>query len=84
MSANSVPGEGSRGHEALHHAAVLEFVLDRVGMVWASLLKEPLEVVYGHPCRAPTTVRGGRDASHARAARFPAMVLVTASCGRGP
>jgi hypothetical protein len=43
-------GEGSRCHEALHHAAVLEFVPDAVGVIWASLLQEPLEVVYGHPC----------------------------------
>jgi hypothetical protein len=44
------PGEASRGHEAPHHAAVLEFVPDGVCVVWTSLLKEPLEVVCGHPC----------------------------------
>jgi hypothetical protein len=43
-------GEGSQGHEALHHAAVLEFVPDGVGVVWASLLKEHLKVVCGRPC----------------------------------
>jgi hypothetical protein len=43
-------GEGSRAHKALHDAAVLEFVPDGVSVVWASLLKEPLQVVCGHPC----------------------------------
>jgi hypothetical protein len=42
-------GEGPRGHETLHHAAVSEPVLDRVGMVRASLLNELLEVVCGWP-----------------------------------
>jgi hypothetical protein len=41
------PGEGFRGHEALHHATVLEFVPDGVSVIWPSLLKEPLEVVCG-------------------------------------
>jgi hypothetical protein len=61
------PGEGSQGHEASRHAAVLEFVPDGVGIVWASLLKEPLVVVCGCPCCMPVAVCGGRDAPHARA-----------------
>jgi hypothetical protein len=28
------------------HSAILEFVPNGVGVVWASLLKKPLEVVY--------------------------------------
>jgi hypothetical protein len=59
------PGEGFRGHEALHHATVLEFVPHGVGVVWASLLKEPLKVVCRCPRQAPAAVRGGRDAPHA-------------------
>jgi hypothetical protein len=43
-------GEGSRRHEAPHHVANLEFVPDGVGVVWASLLKEPIKLVYGRPC----------------------------------
>jgi hypothetical protein len=57
---------------------------NRVGVVLASLPKEPLEVVYGHPCRAPTATRRGRDAHHAKAACFPAVILTTASYGRNP
>jgi hypothetical protein len=53
-------------------------------MVWGSLLKEPLEVVYRCSCRAPAATHGGRDAPHAGAARFLATVLITASYGRGP
>jgi hypothetical protein len=78
------PGEGSRGHEAPHRAVVLEFVLDGVDVVWISLLKEPLEVVYRHPCRQPAAARGGRDAPHARAAHFPAAVLIAVGHGRSP
>jgi hypothetical protein len=39
------PGEGPCGHEALHHSTILWFVPNGVGMVWASLLKKPLEVI---------------------------------------
>jgi hypothetical protein len=53
-------------------------------MVWASLLKEPLEVVCGCPCEASDAACGGRDAPHARAARFPAVVLIVTGCGHGP
>jgi hypothetical protein len=70
------PGEGFQGHEDLHHTAVLEFVPDGVGVVWASLLKEPLEVFCRHPHQAPTALHGGRDAPHARAAHFQTMVLI--------
>jgi hypothetical protein len=40
-------GEGPRGHEILHHAAVPKIVLDGVSVVWESLLKELLKVFYG-------------------------------------
>jgi hypothetical protein len=39
--------EGSRGHEILHHAVVLEFVLGGIGVVQTHLFKELLEVVRG-------------------------------------
>jgi hypothetical protein len=77
------PGEGSQGHEALHYETVLEFVPDRVGVVWASLLKEPLEVVCSQPRRAPTVTCGGRDVPHARATHFPATVLVVTGHDHG-
>jgi hypothetical protein len=77
------PGEGSQGHEALLYLTVLEFVPDGVGVVWASLLKEPLEVVCMRPHRAPTATCGGRDVPHARAAHFLAVVLVAAGHGHG-
>jgi hypothetical protein len=38
-------GEGPRGHETSHHVAVLELVPDKVCVVWAGFLDEPLEVV---------------------------------------
>jgi hypothetical protein len=44
------PNEGSQGHEASHHTAALEFVPDGIGVVWTSLLKEPLDVVCRRPC----------------------------------
>jgi hypothetical protein len=73
-----------QGHEAPHHATVLEFVPDGVGVVWASLLKEPLEVVRRRPHRASTAARGARDAPQARATCFLAMILITMGHGGGP
>jgi hypothetical protein len=57
-----VLGEGPQDHEALHHAAVLEPVVDDVRVVRADLLEESLEVVYWWPCLAFDTTYGGRDA----------------------
>jgi hypothetical protein len=42
-------------------------VLDGVGVVWASLLKELLEVVYGQPHLQLAAACGSCDAHHARA-----------------
>jgi hypothetical protein len=61
-------GEGPRGHEILHHVAVCELVLDGVGVVRASLLKELLEVIRGRPCLTLVTACGGRNMHHAGAA----------------
>jgi hypothetical protein len=51
-------------------------------MVWASLLKEPLEMIHGRPRWALVNVRGGRDVSHTRAARFPVTVVIMDDRGR--
>jgi hypothetical protein len=54
--------EGTRGHETLHHATIPELMLDGVGMVRASPLKELVEVVRGQPhadgccCPLPSSV----------------------------
>jgi hypothetical protein len=53
-------------------------------MIWASLITEPLEVIRRWPHRALVTTCGGQDASHAGAASFPVMAIVTASHGCGP
>jgi hypothetical protein len=68
----------------LHHAVVLEPVLDEVGMVWVGLLKKPLDVVYRWPHQASIAVHGGRDLSHVKAAHLLAVVVTTAGHGRGP
>jgi hypothetical protein len=39
-------------------------------MVWARLLKVPLEVIRRRPHRELATARAGRDVSHAGATRF--------------
>jgi hypothetical protein len=59
-------------------------VLDAVGVVLVSVLKEPLEVVCRRPYRVPIIVRGDRDVPHARAVYFLATVLVATGHGRGP
>jgi hypothetical protein len=52
-------GGGPQGHEAPHHATVLELVLDGVCVVWTGLLEEPLEVVRRRPHLMLSTVCGG-------------------------
>jgi hypothetical protein len=74
-------GEGPRGQEILHHAAVPELVLDRVGVARASLLKELLEVIYGWSCMMLATACGVRRAYHAGATRL--LVVVTVIVDRG-
>jgi hypothetical protein len=73
--------EGPQGHEASHHVIVLEFVLDRVCVVWTGLLKKPREVIHRRPCRTLLTVCIGRDASHTGADLPVAAIIVD---GRGP
>jgi hypothetical protein len=61
-------GEGSRGHDILHHAIVLEPMLDGVGVVWASPLKELLEVVHWLSRLTLSAAYNSHDAYHAGAA----------------
>jgi hypothetical protein len=77
-------GEGSWGHEAPHHAAVLELVPDRVHMVWVGFLKEPIEVVHRQPRLTLVAACGGWDASHAGATCLLVFVVIVVGHGRGP
>jgi hypothetical protein len=81
-----LPGKGMathrpRDHEILHHVTVLEFVLNRVCMVWASLLEESLEVVCGQPRLVLPTANDNHDAYHTEAARFLAIATVVIGHG---
>jgi hypothetical protein len=76
-------GEGSRGHEILHRAAVLELVLDGVGVVQTSLLKELLEVVHGRPRMMLAAACCNHDVHHIGAACLLAITTVTISRGCG-
>jgi hypothetical protein len=71
-----VLGEGPQGHDILHHAAVLEHVIDGVCVVRACLLKKSLEVVYQRLCLELATARGGSDTLHVGAARFLVIIIV--------
>jgi hypothetical protein len=74
-------GEGPRGYEILHHATILELVLDGVGMVQASLLHELLKVIHGRSCLTLATACNGRSLHHVGAARL--LVVATIIAGRG-
>jgi hypothetical protein len=43
-------GMRPRGHEASHHATILELVPDEVCMIWAGLFEKTLEVICMWPC----------------------------------
>jgi hypothetical protein len=60
--------EGPQGHETLHLAVVPQLVLDAVGMVHASLIKEVLQVVCGQPCLMLIAACGYHSALHVGAA----------------
>jgi hypothetical protein len=77
------PGEGPRGHEGLHYAAVIELVPDGVCMIWAGFLDERLEVVRRRPHLTLVAMRYSRHASRAGAARLPvvAVIMVGRGCG---
>jgi hypothetical protein len=76
-------GEGSRGHEILHHVVVHELVLDGVGVVSTSHLQELLEVARGWPCLMLATTYCDRDMHHARATHLLVVAIVTVGCGCG-
>jgi hypothetical protein len=68
-----VPGEG--GHKILHHATVLELMLDGVCVVRACLLEESLEVLCQWPLLALATARDGHNALHVEVAYFLVVVV---------
>jgi hypothetical protein len=72
-------GERPRGHEASHHATLIELVLDRVCVVWAGLFEKPLEVVCRQPRLSLVAVCDGQGAFPARAA-----CLTIIAIGHGP
>jgi hypothetical protein len=76
-------GEGSRCHEILHHAIVLEVVPDRVGVVRTSLLKELLEVIYGWPCLTLAAASGSCDVHHTGDVRLLVVATITNDHGCG-
>jgi hypothetical protein len=78
-----VPGERPRGHEILHHATVLELLLEGVCVVQAGLLEESLRVVCRQPCLVLATACGGHDALQVRAVRF-LVIIVIVSHDRNP
>jgi hypothetical protein len=79
----SALGKGCRGYEDMHHVTVLEFVPDRVGMVWAKFPKKILEVIYRCPFPAPDAARGGGGTPHTRTAHILAVVMAMADHGHG-
>jgi hypothetical protein len=76
-------GQGPRGHETLHYAAVSELMLDGVGVVQASLLQELFEVVCGRPRLTLAAASGCRDAHHPGAAYLLANATVAIGCNCG-
>jgi hypothetical protein len=59
-------------------------VPDGFCLVSVGLLEKTLEVVCGRSHRTLVTASGGRDASHAGAARLPVMAIVAAGHRHGP
>jgi hypothetical protein len=76
-------GEGPRGHEAPHHDIIPELVPNRVCVVWAGFLDEPLEVVRGQPCLTLVAVCDSRGAPHARVACLSIVGVIVVSHGHG-
>jgi hypothetical protein len=75
--------EEPRGNEILHHVIVPEIVLDRVGMLWASVLQELPEVICGRSCMTLATAYSSRGVHHAGAAHLlvAAAVVINRGCG---
>jgi hypothetical protein len=76
-------GEGSHGHEILHHVVVAGLVLNGVSMVWVSLLEEHLKVECGWPRLVLAATYDSHDTHHTRAARLlvVATIVVDRGCG---
>jgi hypothetical protein len=74
--------EGPQDHKILHHATVPQLLLDGVCVVWASLLKESLEVVCRWSCLVLATTCGSHDTRHAGATHFlvVAVIAIDRSC----
>jgi hypothetical protein len=77
------PGEGPQGPEAPHHAVVFKLMPDRVHLVRAGFLVEPLDVVRRWPRLMLVAVHDGRDESYIGATRLSVIVIIVVSHGRG-
>jgi hypothetical protein len=69
-------GERPRDQEILHHATVLELVLDRVRVIRPSLLEQSLKMVCRRPGLALAATYGGHDVPHTGAAHFLVIVVI--------
>jgi hypothetical protein len=74
-------GQGTPKPRFLHLTTIPKLVLDGVGVVWASLLKELLKVVCGRSHLMLTAARGSRGVHHAGAACLLVVVDVIADRG---
>jgi hypothetical protein len=72
------PGKRPHGHEASHHATILEHVPDVVCVVWIGLFKKPLEVDYRRHHLLLITMCVGRRVSPTGAAR---LTIIAIGCG---
>jgi hypothetical protein len=66
--------------EFFYHVAAPEIVLHEVGVVWACLLQELLEVVHGRLRLMPAAARSSHDARNAEAVH--SLVVATVVIGR--
>jgi hypothetical protein len=76
-------GEGPRCHENFHHVIVSELLLNKISVVWASLLKELLKVVRGRPHLMLVAACGSHGASRGGAARLLGVADVVTDRGCG-
>jgi hypothetical protein len=79
-----VPGEGPQSHEILHHATVIDLVLDGVHMVWAGLLNKSLDVVCQRPHLGLASTCGSSEALHVGATHFFLVIVVVVGHGHNP
>jgi hypothetical protein len=79
-----VPGEGPQSHEILHHATVIDLVLDGVHMLWAGLLNKSLDVVCQRPHLGLASTCGSSEALHVGATHFFLVIVVVVGHGHNP